>query len=196
MKAILFLCVGLSLLVACHPRIYSFTVDPKSIGPGDPIRVSWEVKGQPSLQIRDYPYPGDSNTGDKLRYITLVVTRNHQEISQVVQVAVRSDSATDEIAFRPVISGDSLVAAGVNNPVRWGDHFDILSVTDGGSRVMEVSHAGITRELRPGDKPEDAFKGTPVQGDWTFRCQMTPEEKNHQRPLPVFLRIFITIKHH
>jgi hypothetical protein len=195
-KATHFLWAAFVLLAACQPRIYSFTVDPKSIGPSDRIRVGWEVKGEPSLQIQDYPYPGDSSSGDKLRYITLVVTRNKHEISQVVQVAVRRDSASDEIAFRPVVAGDSLVAAGINNPVRWGNEFDILSVADGSDRAMEVSHAGIARELHPGDKPDDAFKGTPVQGDWIFRCQMTPEERNHQRPLPLFLRIFITIKHH
>ncbi len=230
------------LLAACHPRIYQFSVDPKSIGPNDPVRVSWQVKGKATLLIHDINYPGsgnvklqpltlqitqdgkvnsfmlypdstlkillagedslrvdkkpDSNTDDRLRYITLVVTRNGQDSSRVIQVAVRPDAAKDEIAFRTIIRGDSIVAMGINNPVRWGDAFNIQTVSDVSNRVMDIVHSNISQQLRPGDPPDNSFNGTPVRGNWVFRSLMTAEEKNDHRLVPNFLKLSITIKHH
>src|ERR1700761_4383133 len=60
------------LLVACHPQIYLFNVDPKSIGPDDVIHVSWKVEGVATLLIHDLNYPGTGNT--KLAPIDLLIT--------------------------------------------------------------------------------------------------------------------------
>jgi len=235
-------CVALLLLSACHPRIYEFNADPKSIGPNDPVRVSWKVKGVSVLTVRDYNYPGsaaaklaeltllvtqhgkttafllspdstlkiplaaedsmslrkkpDSITDDRLRYLTLVVSRNGQDSSRVVQIAVRPDSAADEIGFRPVIRGDSLVGEGINNPRRWGNDFDILSVADGSNRTMDVYHPPISKTIYAGEKPVITFKGTPVQGFWQFRTLMTAAEKNNHSLIPKLLKILVTLKHH
>ena len=237
-----YLFLSLLLLISCHPRIYEFNVDPRSIGPNDSVRVNWKVKGTAALQIHNYNYPGtipfklpeqtllitqhgtttpfllppdstlqiplaasedfltlrkkpDNNTEDMLRYITLVVTRNGQEINSVKQVEIRTDSAEDEIGFRVVIRGDSLVAAGTNNPIRWGDNFYILSVVNPGSQTLIVTHSGVTRQLRPGNQPDESFKGTPIKGDWSFTTPITTEERNDRRLIPNFLKIVITIKH-
>lgn len=232
----------LLLLISCHPRIYEFNVDPRSIGPNDSVRVNWKVKGTAALLIHNYNYPGtipfklpgqtllitqhgtttpfllpadstlqiplaasedfltlrkkpDSNAEDMLRYITLVVTRNGQEINSVKQIEIRTDSATDEIGFRVALRADSLVAAGTNNPIRWGDSFYILSVVNPTNRTLVVTHSGITRQLRPGSSPDESFKGTPVKGDWSFTTPMTAEETSDHRHIPGFLKIVITIKH-
>jgi hypothetical protein len=144
------------------------------------------------LTLRKKP---DDNTGDLLRYITLVVTSNGKDSSRVVQVEVRGDSAVDEIAFRTVIRGDSLVAAGINNPIRWGDNFYILSVANNSNRTIKVIHSNISHDLHPGNQPDDGFKGTPVKGDWSFTTPLTPEEANDHRLIPIFIKISITIKH-
>ena len=237
-----YLYLSFLLLISCHPRIYEFNVDPRSIGPNDSVRVDWKVKGAASLQIHNYNYPGsgngklpgqtllitqhgtttpfplpadstlqiplaasedfltlrkkpDSNAGDMLRYITLVVTSNGKDSSRVVQVEVRGDSASDEIGFRVTIRGDSLVAAGTNNPVRWGDNFYILSVVNPGNHKLTITHSGITRQLPPGNQPDESFKGTTVKGDWSFTSPMTTEETNDHRLIPNFLKIVITIEH-
>lgn len=240
---IAFLVIGSPLLfVACHPHIYEFNVRPKSIGPNDPVQISWNIKGVATLQIRDINYPGsgnvklaplnltitqdemtksfhlnpdstliinltredsllirknpDNNIDDRLRYITLVVTRNNQDSSRVVQVAVRPDSASDEIAFRTIIRGDSLIASGINNPIRWGNSFDILTVKNQSNRVIDVWHSNVTSELKPGDQPDKSFQGTPVKGGWTFSTIMSSAEKNDHSLVPNFLKLSITIKHH
>jgi hypothetical protein len=231
----------LLLLVACHPRIYEFAVAPRSIGPNDPVRVNWKVKGETFLLISDGNHPGsgtaklhdqtllitrdgkttpytlhtdstlqlplprenslvvqkqpDTISEDILRTMVMVARRHGKEADSVIQVEVRVDSASDEIAFRPKASGDSLIAEGLNNPIRWGDSFGILTVAAGGNRTLVVTHSNITRVLNPGDPPDEGLKGTPVKGDWSFRTLLTPEEKNGSQRLPVFLKINITIKH-
>jgi hypothetical protein len=232
-----------SALPSCNPKIYSFDVEPRSTGQSDSIRVSWKVRGNPTLLIHDIDYPNtgdsvlpgvtllitrdgntdafllraadtlnlplvspedslvirkkpDGLTSDRLQYITLVASRNGKEVPDAREVAIRPDSAHDEIGFRDAVKGDTLVAGGINSPKRWGDDFDILSVTDGSNRPMEVIHAGISRVLRPGDSPDEGFKGTPVQGYWMFRSLLTPEEKANLRLAPAALKINITIKHH
>jgi hypothetical protein len=237
-----YLYLFLLILASCHPRIYEFNVDPRSIGSNDSVRVDWKVKGTASLRIHNYNYPGsgngklpdqtllitqhgatipfplpadstlqiplaasedfltlrkkpDSNAGDMLRYITLVVTRNRKDSSRVVQVEIRGDSASDEIAFRVIIHGDSLVAAGTNNPARWGDNFYILSVQNPGNHTLNITHSNISDVLPPGNQPDQSFKGTTVKGDWSFTSAMTTEERNDHRLIPNFLKIVITIKH-
>jgi len=120
----------------------------------------------------------DRINDDRLRYLTLVVTRKGQDSSRVIQIALRPDSAIDEIGFRPVIRGDSLIGEGINNPVRWGNNFGILSIA-GGNRVMDVYHSGISETISADAMPIYSFKGTPVQGYWAFRTLLTAAEKSN-----------------
>src|ERR1700750_305870 len=71
----LLLCGGLLLLLeGCHPHIYKFKVDPKTIGMNDPVMVSWKVKGAATLLIHDLSYPGSGTA--KLSALTLLITRH------------------------------------------------------------------------------------------------------------------------
>jgi hypothetical protein len=131
---------------------------------------------------------------DILRYIALVVALRGKETDSVVQVEVRVDSATDQIAFAPVIVGDSLVASGINDTVRWGGRFSILTVAAGSTRSLTVTHAGVTRVLTPGEQPDTAFRGSPIGGAWAINSALSDEKEDHNL-IPRFLRIIITIKH-
>ena len=228
-------------VAACTPRIYSFTVEPRTMGQNDTVHVHWAARGKVFLKVQDYNYPGtgsatlpdltllftrggvttpivlhansgiqlalpardsltilkqpDAYAADILRYIALVATLRGKETDSVVQAEVRVDSATAQIAFAPVIVGDSLVAAGINDTVRWGGVFSILTVAAGSSRSLTVSHAGVTRVLTPGVEPDTAFRGSPIGGDWSINSPLTADEKGDHGLIPRFLRITITIKH-
>jgi hypothetical protein len=228
-------------IVACTPRIYSFSVEPRTIGQDDTLHVRWAARGHVFLKVQDYHYPGtsdaaradvtllfvrdglttpivlhansgiqlalpthdslailkkpDVNAADILRYIALVATLRGKETDSVVEVEVRMDSAADQIAFAPVIVGDSLVAAGVNDSVRWGGIFSILTVAAGSARSLTVSHGGIIKVLTPGQQPDTAFLGSPIGGEWSIGSPLTPDEKDDHSLVPRFLRVAITIKH-
>ena len=137
----------------------------------------------------------DGISEDILRNLTLVATLHGKEAISTIQIEIRADSASDEIGFSPKPKGDSLIAADTNNMVRWGNNFEILTVSVGEDKALLVTHSNITRMLNPGDKPDEGFKGTPVEGYWSFSRLMTPEEKNGSQRFPHMLKINITIKH-
>lgn len=228
-------------VTACTPRIYSFVVEPRTVGQNDTLHIHWAARGKVFLKVQDYNYPGtgsaalpdvtlvftrdgvttpivlhsnsgiqlplpardsltilkqpDANAADILRYVALVATLRGKETDSVVQVEVRVDSATSQIAFAPVIVGDSLVASGINDTVRWGGVFSIFTVAAGSSRSLTVSHAGVTRLLNPAQAPDTAFRGSPIGGDWSINSPLTADEKDDHSLIPRFLRITITIKH-
>jgi hypothetical protein len=228
-------------VVACTPRIYSFAVEPRTMGQHDTVYVRWAARGKVFLKVQDYNYPGtgsaalpdvtlvftrdgvttpivlrpnsgiqlalpardsltiqkqpDANAADILRYIALVATLRGKETDSVVQVEVRVDSATDQIAFTPSLVGDSLVASGINDTVRWGGVFSLLTVAAGSARSLTVSHGGVTEVLTPGQQPDTAFRGSPIAGAWSINSALTQDEKDDHSVIPRFLRITITIKH-
>jgi hypothetical protein len=175
----------LTLLVTLHGKELAYTLQSD-----DTVRIG--VPSEDSLVVRRRP---DAFNDDILRYFTLVATLHGKEVPSTVQVEVRMDSDSDAIAFVPKVVGDSLVAKDTNSSIRWGDSFAIQTVTTGSDRTLVVSHSNITRILNPGDKPDEAFKGTPVGGQWSFSTALTPEEKSGTKRTPAFLRINITIKH-
>jgi hypothetical protein len=147
-----------------------------------------------SLTIRKQP---DNIVDDRLRYLELVASKWGKDSFRVIQVAIRPDSASDEIGFRVSGGGDTLVAEGVNNAARWGNDFNILTVSNGSNRELIVTHAGISRVLHPGDPPADDFSGTPVGGFWSLKSPLTQNEKNNPGfAPPPGLKIHITIIHH
>lgn len=229
-------------VAACTPRIYSFTVDPHTIGQNDTVHVRWAARGKVFLKVQDYNYPRsgdsghlpdltllfsydgrttpvtlhaqsgiqlalpardsltirkrpDSNSTNILRYIVLAARLQGKETDSVIQIEVRIDSAADQIAFAPIIFGDSLLASGINDTVRWGDVFSILTVAAGSARSLTVTHGGVTRVVTPGQEPDTAFRGSPIGGQWLINSPLTADEKDDHSLVPRFLRIAITIKH-
>ncbi len=228
-------------VTACTPRIYSFTVGPRTIGQNDTLHIHWAARGKVFLKVQDYNYPGtgsaalpdltllftragvttpivlhansgiqlpfssrdsltilkqhDSYSADILRYVALVAALRGKETDSVIQIEVRVDSATSQIAFAPIIVGDSLIAAGINDTIRWGSVFSILTVAAGSTRSLTVTHAGISRVLDPTQQSDTAFRGSPIGGAWAITSPLTADEKDDHSLIPRFLRITITIKH-
>ena len=177
---------------ALHDAILLVMLDGKqatyTLSPNDTLRIP--VPAEDSLTIREQP---NDQPESRLRYLTLVASLNGNEAPATVQVEVRQNKDSDVIAFTTKQLGDSLLAAGENSAERWGDNFAIGTVTAGSNRLLVVTHGGITQVLRPGDNPNNAFRGTPVRGAWSISSPMTAGEKNGSQRTPPFLKITITI---
>ncbi len=145
-----------------------------------------------SLVIRNV-YHGDF--GERLRSLRLVVTKSGKDSTRDAQVAYYPDTASDRIGYRAVLVGDSLVAEGENNSLRWGNLFQIVTVANGSGRPLRVSHAGISATLLAGGPPSRDFGGAAVKGFWSFRAGLTSEEKKNPALNPTGLIVNITIKH-
>jgi hypothetical protein len=174
-----------------------------TLGPVDTLQLpltsqadSLVITKQASANQAEQANQADQPADDRLRYLMLVASSRGKDSIRVIQVAIRPDSASDEIGFRDSVRNDTLIAAGVNNPVRWGNDFEILTVSYSGSRELLVMHAGVTRVLHPGDPPNTDFHSTPVQGYWSLRSPLTAAEKANLRLTPPALKINITIIHH
>jgi len=175
--------------------IYKFNVEPLTIGLGDSIRTNWQVRGEATLLIHDRRIP-DADTNVRLRELTLVVQKNGKEVSQKVQVTVLPNGATDRIVFRTALHGDTLVAAGYNNALRWGDAFVIRTTKNTSGRQLEIRHAGKVLHCDDGNPPDTTFSSTPVKGEWEFRSLLSPAEKSNHQLAPERLAIQITVQHH
>jgi hypothetical protein len=145
-----------------------------------------------NLTIRN-AYAGEF--GERIRSFRLVASKYNKDSVRDRQVVYYPDSASDEIGYRVEVMGDSLVAEGPNNPQRWGDLFEIMTVSSPAGRDLRVSHAGISAVLHPGDVPSAAFAGTPVQGFWSLRSAETEAEKRNPGLIPHGFILHITIKH-
>ena len=117
------------------------------------------------------------------------------EVNRPVQVTVIPKNATTQIIFSTDLNGDTLVAADIKNPDRWGDRFEILSVASASGRELIVSHADKTAVLDKAGTTSTVFEGTPVEGRWVFKSLFTAEEKKGTVTPPTTLEINATIKY-
>ncbi len=175
----------LNLLITQHNITQAYTLH------NDSALILY-LASKDSLVVRKKP---DHYANDILRYFKLVATKYNKDSTRVVQVAVRPDSVGDEVGFPTHFYGDTLVAEGSNNSRRWGNNFYILSVLPDSGRILVVTHAGIKRELHPGDRPDYGFKGTPVTGEWKIISLLTAAERNHQQPIATGLIVHFILKH-
>lgn len=185
---------------SCSPVIRSFTVQPLTITSEDSVKVNWDVRGKPTLLVHENIVPpdpanlGPSDAGKKFLELTLVVQKRSKEQRRIVQVAVLPKLSTDEIVFRTDLRGDTLVAAGDKNSERWGDKFEIASVSSGSGRQLFVWHANKTVVLDKNGAPSNALMGTPVAGRWEIRSLLTDAEKKDMSTAPETLRLNATIQ--
>jgi len=189
---ILFLFISVSVY-SCGAQIHSFTVEPLTKTAADSLIIKWDVSGDATLLYREKPVPGDS--ASKYLEFTLVVQKGGKEVNRFIQVKVLPDESTDEIVFPTNLSGDTLVAAGEKNILRWGNMFQILSVASASGRKLTVKHSDKTVELDKDGSPSSGLEGTPVEGYWEFRSLLTDTEKNDLSNAPEKLKIKTTIQY-
>lgn len=156
----------------------------------DTLKVSWDVKGKPSLLLHETELP---DSGGKLMEMKLVVEKGSKQVNQVIQVEVLPKKTTTSITFSTELRGDTLVAEDDKNPGVWGDRFEIFTVSNASKRPLIVWHSNRSFLLNKNASPSNAFAGTPLEGRWTFKSLLTPAEKADHSLLPESLQINTTI---
>lgn len=190
-KIILFFSI---LFYSCLPKpvINSFTVTPLTITVEDTVKVNWDVKGKPTLLVHQKVA---ADSGVKYLELTLVVEKGAKEVNRPVQVTVVPTNSTTQIIFSTDLKGDTLIAADDKNPDKWGNRLEILSVSSASARQLIVWHANKTAVLDKAGTLSTAFEGTPVEGRWVFKSQLTADEKKGTVTPPATLEINATIRY-
>ncbi len=161
----------------------------RHLGPDDTIVMALPSTGDLVIQMT-----GD-NQSERLRYIRFVARRFHKDSMKDRQITISPPGAfQDRIGFTRHIHGDTLVSEGPVKADRWTDTDQIANVSDSSGNDVIVTHAGVTSTISSGGVPSNAFNGKPVNGWWSLRRLLTPEEKADQTKIPKSLTIYITIK--
>ncbi len=172
--------IALALFAAgCAPAIQRFEVTPSTVCAGDaPAVASWAARGEVALQVRvDDRDSSAPEVRDRLqqlppgaRLVTLRLTASRggeERAAQTRAVEQLPDTFETEIAFGGQPAEGGVVAAGVKNPARWGDRFEIATVAALDGRTVEVRHAG--RVVTVGGDAADGLAGTALAGPWELR---------------------------
>ena len=196
---ILFLFISV-LFYCCKPSIRSFTVKPLTITSLDSVKATWDVSGAPTLLIHENTIVPDSTRGivvAKYLELTLVARKGGKETKRMIQVTMLPSESSNEIVFSNVLStnGDTLIAKGEKNKLRWGDEFQIVSVASHSKRQLYVRHSGKSAELSSDGTPSNALEGTPIEGPWEIRSLVTAAEKKDLKTAPETLSINTTIQY-
>lgn len=177
----------------CAPAIDSFTVKPLTITNNDSVTINYQTQGTTTLMFHENMILEDSvKTGEiPIKYLefTLVARKSNKEARRMIQVMVLPNESSTEIAFLTTLHGDTLVAAGDKNSLRWSDKFTVLTIATGSDRNLNIRHAGKVAQLEKNGIPSNEFKGTPVKGDWEIRSMLTKQEKANPDSAPEVLWI-------
>ncbi|HSC37835.1 MAG TPA: hypothetical protein VLD19_08195 [Chitinophagaceae bacterium] len=186
-----------ALFAACGPSIRSFTVTPLTITRNDSVKVSYSVRGKPTLLVHmeGEDDNGHSTPAVKSLELTLVAQKGTREQKRFVGVNVLPATAEDQIVFSTMLSGDTLVASGEKNAARWGDRFVVHSIAAEGGRRLTVWHAGQQTTLPANGNPVTTFDGTPYGGHWEIRSLLTEAEKKDHSLAPAVLKIKTVIRY-
>jgi hypothetical protein len=179
---------------ACQPLIYDFTVTPFTAGAQDSIFIKYKVRGDATLVLHDDVLSG-ADSAKHLKEFTLVVRNHGKEISRKIQVVIINKGASDRIVFTTALHGNSIVAKGVKDTLRWGKEFVVNTVTNTSGRALDIRHAGKSLQLKNKQSPSAALAGSPVNGDWEFVSVLTAAEQADHSLLPDRLGITITVTH-
>jgi hypothetical protein len=190
----------LPLISSCGPKINSFAVSPLTMTTLDTLRVNWDVRGTPTLLIHfdnlaEGNIPQDSDSTIGMLELDLVAKSGDKEQFRRTYIEIVPALIKNTIVFTTEIKGDSLVAAGIKNPLRWAENFKILTVSSNVSRPITIRHSGHSASLNTLGAISEAFKNTTLQGEWQFTSPLTKEEKNSQRSNTEELSIIANCKY-
>jgi hypothetical protein len=164
------------------------------------VRVTWTVKGTPTLLVRlADPRLGVVDADEELVTapdtieFTLVVAKGGKEAVQHLDVLQYADSTLTDVVFPTSLVGDMLVASGEKNPARWQETFVVQTVASGSGRMLEVRHGTRSVELDASGVPSDALAGLPVQGHWEIRSRLSGAERTTPGARPDRLRVGVVL---
>ncbi len=190
------------LSTSCGPQVQAFDVMPRALCPGQQARVTWRIRGTPTLLVRvadprlgsfnDPADPSMSLVPDTLEF-TIVAVKGGKEAVQHLDIQQYADAAGTEVVFPSTLVGDTIVAAGNKNPVRWAGQFVVRTLASASGRPLEVRHAGVIVQLNAAGTPTLAPAGTTVSGWWEIRSLLSQAERTDPASRPDRLRVNLVI---
>lgn len=180
--------------ISCGPAIRSFSVVPLTITAADSVKVNWSARGKATLITHtDTAINDPDDRRYELREFTLVVQKNGKDKKQVAQVNVLPAESADDIIFSTIRNGDTLIASGEKNVLRWGTYFKIKTAASASARELIVVHGEKTATLAKDGTPSVLFAGISNSGNWEIKSLLTEAEKTDSSTIPARLRIHTII---
>jgi hypothetical protein len=174
------------------PKIKSFTVQPLITCGHEAVRLDWEVKGEPHLEVRFDPARDTPTTGqltnvpaDTLTFL-LVAKHRGKEAPREVAVLQIPPQFERDVVFRTALDTDGEIFATGVIEEKW-DNFSIGSLLSASDRMIIVEHAGVRDTLSSDGTPSNVHAGLPLTGEWTLRTDKS-------LPLPDRLRVRAEIR--
>jgi hypothetical protein len=192
----LFLAIFCIVITAtsCGPKIFYFKSDQYSVTANDSVRLTWSVRGVPTLLV----YTDTADAGElkpEYRHYDLVVRKNAKEIMKSVLITVLQVKSMDDIVFSTIRKGDSVIASGIKDTVRWGTYFKLETIASASGRPLTVTHGGKTVLIDKNGNPSAAFCGIANSGPWVISSHLTDSEKKDTTTIPARLKIHTVIVH-
>ena len=207
-----FLFVALLLsITACGPTIKFFDATPSRLCKGDSTTVSWKIKGdtngilsaaptndlaKPTMKI-SVPSEGSRNfmPEEDSRY-TIAARSDEKVFSEYDVLVFDSQCPKDfgEVAKRDTSNADVRVAVIAPRQEKWPDNLRVETVSSTFQRELTVIHEGHQITLSADGSPSEELRGTKVNGEWTIKTKLLPNEmgENPSQPPPTLLGISIS----
>ena len=174
------------------PKIKSFTAEPLITCGHEVVRLDWDVKGDPYLEVRFDPAQETTTTGqlanvpaDTLTFL-LVAKDGEKEAVREVAVLQIPEQFERDVVFRTALDPDGEIFASGVVEEKWDD-FLIGSLFSASDRMIVVEHAGVLDTLSGDGTPSIVHTGLPLTGEWMLRTDKS-------LPLPDRLRVRAEIR--
>jgi hypothetical protein len=195
-----FLVLSLALIVvlnSCNPKIYCFTAEPAAVGSKDSVHINWKVRGKPTLMLDHIKIanpPADSL--DLLEFSLYVKKGNKSPAHLKRQVTLLPDESFSVMVVRVDSlspAGDSLVAVGINDSLRWKG-VSISTIDNISNRALTIFHGGRTGTLPATSNNSDIWAGLPYADFWMIKSPLTEAEKKDHSLIPTRIPLKIKIQ--
>jgi len=194
--------LSLTLSLAGCASIHHFDANPSRVCRGESVTLSWDATARGAISAS----PPNDSPGSVLAQGTSVVTPTasgsyHLEVSTLVTSDSRdvnvevadgksapiAQAATD--ASASCVGKISTVTANAPQELSGATVAFVTSDKDD-KHSYHVEHGGKSADLAPGGSAQ-AFKGTPVGGEWTLALTLLPGEKCGAPSAPAKLSVVV-----
>ena len=174
------------------PKIKSFTAEPLISCGHETVRLEWEVKGEPHLEVRFDPARETPSTGnlanvpaDTLTFRLVAELRGKEAPREIAVLQIPEQFERDVVFPTDLDSDGEIFASGIIED-KW-DNFQIVSLLSASDRIIVVEHAGVRDTLSSDGIPSTLHSGLPLTGEWMLRTDKSI-------PLPDRLRVRAEIR--
>jgi hypothetical protein len=185
------------LFASCKPKIYSFQAEPSAVSNADSVRLQWKIRGRPTMMYDRVSMANPGGDSLQLLEFTLVAEKGNNDPAHAKRQIILLPEACKTILYVRMDSlsknGDSLIAIGINDTIRWNDVV-IADLSNTAFRQLMISHAGRSGVLEDGAMHDAGWKDLPYGGNWEIKSPLTEMEKKDHSKIPTRIELQVIIK--